>query len=118
MRRLPADELRRVKDLEIAGRMTQDDVVAEARNPDSPLHARFNWNDADAAHERRLQIAGEIIRTVTIHVKTERYVIEAPAYVHYSPFGNARGYMQTETASQDTNAVHAVLLDELSRVLG
>lgn len=51
------------------GELTPQSVVAEARNPDHPLHDRFEWNDKIAGEKYRLAQARKLIRTVklTIH---------------------------------------------------
>lgn len=41
-------------------------VVKAARDPRSPLHPRFTWDDSKAAHEHRLWQARELIASVEI----------------------------------------------------
>jgi hypothetical protein len=48
------------------GRLTPNAVVEAARNPRSPLHRHFEWDDAKAAEAYRLDQAREIIRVVRI----------------------------------------------------
>jgi hypothetical protein len=43
-------------------------VVEAARDPASPLHALFEWDDAKAAEEYRIQTARTIIRSITYRV--------------------------------------------------
>lgn len=45
------------------------DVVEAARNARSPIHGRFEWDDAKAAHQHRLKQARQILRVAVIHVK-------------------------------------------------
>jgi hypothetical protein len=54
------------------GKLTPALVVAEARNPNHPLHSRFLWNDSLAAEAYRLGQAQTLIRSVRI-----RYVSSA-----------------------------------------
>ena len=51
------------------------DVVEAARDPDTPAHSKFDWNDTRAAHKWRLQQAEELIREV--------YTVEAGERVPY-----------------------------------
>jgi len=44
------------------GKLRDRDVVQYARNPDTALHARFNWNIKEAAYEHWLSQARELIR--------------------------------------------------------
>lgn len=48
-----------------------DDVVEEARNPKSPLHDLFEWDDTKAAHQHRLSFARTIIKSVSFRVQIE-----------------------------------------------
>lgn len=47
-------------------RLTPALVLAEAEDPNSPLHALFEWNDSVAADRWRLQQARELIRSVKV----------------------------------------------------
>ena len=47
-------------------RLTPALVLAEATDPDSPLHALFEWNDSEAAERWRLHQARELIRSVRV----------------------------------------------------
>lgn len=46
------------------GILQPDTVVESARNPSSPLHSRFQWNNTEAAHQWRLEQARHLIRIV------------------------------------------------------
>lgn len=54
-------ELKRIAS-ENGGILKPDVVVAEARPKDSPLHSRFEWDDAKASHEYRIWQARQLIR--------------------------------------------------------
>lgn len=59
-------ELERVRRAN-SGVLRPVDVVEFARDPQTALHARFEWDDSRAAHEYRLWQAREVIRvTVTM----------------------------------------------------
>lgn len=49
------------------GSLTPEMVVDEARDPDSPLHDRFEWDDVVAAEKWRREQAHELIQSVKIH---------------------------------------------------
>jgi len=55
-------ELMRIQRAE--GLLRADSVVAYARAEESPLHSLFEWNDAKASHEYRLEQARHLIRVV------------------------------------------------------
>lgn len=46
--------------------LTPDVVVQDARRRQSPLHGAFEWDDAAAAHQHRLETARSLIRSVSI----------------------------------------------------
>lgn len=46
------------------GYLTPKRIVDDSRPPDSPLHACFEWDDADAAERWREQQAGGILRSI------------------------------------------------------
>lgn len=45
---------------------TLDAIVEAARPKNSPIHVHFTWDNAQAAHERRLDQAAALVRTVHI----------------------------------------------------
>lgn len=64
------------------------DVVKEARDPASPLHPLFEWDDSRAAHQHRLATARMIIKTVHYRVQLEGpsstlMKDSIPAFQHY-----------------------------------
>ena len=50
-------------------RLTPAIVLAEAKDPDSPLHPLFEWSDHEAAEKWRLQQARQLIRSVRVVYK-------------------------------------------------
>lgn len=60
------------------GRLTPEQVVDAARSPASPLHARFDWSDADAAAKWRLEQARGLIRSVRLVVETKQHKLPVP----------------------------------------
>ena len=82
MKKLTRDQRVRLIELEQPdGSITPEVVVADASNPDSPLHGHFEWNDSKAAHQHRLQQARAILR-VRFVVTNEETVLRVPYYVH------------------------------------
>lgn len=50
------------------GALTASLVVEAASDEESPLHQEFNWDDAEAAHEYRLQQARQMLRVTVVAV--------------------------------------------------
>lgn len=48
------------------GQLSQEAVVAEAKDAGNPLHPAFEWRDKVAAHQYRLEQARYIIRQITV----------------------------------------------------
>lgn len=58
------DQLQAVYDKH--GRLTSAIVIDVARDPDHPLHPRFEWDDSIAGEQYRYIQAGKLIRSVKI----------------------------------------------------
>src|SRR5678815_5205406 len=52
------------------GAVTSRAVIDDARDPGSPLHQFFDWDDSSAAEKFRLHQAGQLIQRVQVIVKT------------------------------------------------
>lgn len=86
---MKAEQFEILSKLADRGKLTPENVLAEARKESSPLHDHFQWDDADAAEKWRLDQASRLIRTFTITVETRaqttsNVTIEVPAFVNLS----------------------------------
>lgn len=59
------EEIERIK-LANGNQVKPDNIIAEAKNPDNPLHNCFDWDDAIAANKHRLQIARVLIGSIVV----------------------------------------------------
>ena len=66
------------------GLATPEAVVTAAQDPTSALHPLFDWDDVSAAHKQRLQVARQIIRSVSYRVQSIGKDVNdfTPAFVH------------------------------------
>lgn len=65
------------------GELTPQDVLSDARNPNSPLHSYFEWDDNAAAEQYRLQQARGLIRSVVaVYVQDDKPAQRTKAFVH------------------------------------
>lgn len=65
------------------GELTPEDVVADAKHDNSPLHSFFEWDDTAAAHKHRLAQARGLIRAVVaVYVSDDKPAVRQKAYVH------------------------------------
>jgi hypothetical protein len=64
-----APELRAIQ-TRTGAQLTREEVLEAAKDPASPLHPLFDWDDSSAAHKHRLATAGHIIRSVAYRVRS------------------------------------------------
>lgn len=98
------------------GRITPDLVVADAQNPDSPLHRLFEWDTEKAAHQHWLKTARSIIRQVKIQVTVDSKQVNVVAYVRdpkQKP--DEQGYVSLLQAASDEDERLGVIAYELGR---
>ena len=93
------------------GALTPAIVVAEATNPDHPLHTRFEWDDSIAAARYREVQAAQLIRSVRVTYAT-------------SPDGEpktVRGFLPVQRDPDDTRSsyepVEQLLANDFQREL-
>ena len=98
------------------GHLTPEVVIQAAKDPDSPLHSEFTWDDAEAAHRYRLVQARALIRSATLLVKTGETRTILPAFVRDPDKPHhEQGYISTVKVKSDEETVHAVLTEEFAR---
>ena len=92
-------------------------VVEAATDPSNPLHGYFNWNNASAAAEQRINRARDIIRSVTV-TETRRPVnLELPKYIHNPAGRHSAGYVQT-TSVLESEQRNIVMEREMAMLAG
>lgn len=100
-----------------SGRLTPDDVVADAKRKDSPLHAHFEWDVKKAAAAYWLDQARELITSVRVVVRTETQNVSVVGYVRDPRCASSQqGYMAVAMVRSNIDLARDVLLDEFGRV--
>lgn len=100
------------------GVLTPVAVVDEARNPDSPLHGRFEWDDGVAAEQYRLSQAEVLIRRVRIVLhKQDKSLVSANRYVSVG-MANTEAREYRAVTRLKKGQVTRLMQDELARILG
>jgi hypothetical protein len=89
-------------------------VVEAARDPDSPLHHRFTWDDSKAAHEYRLWQARELI--VSVEIVVDNRFESSPVYVSLQSDRLQGGYRALSDVLSD-KALRAELLTTAAKEL-
>lgn len=96
-------------------RLTPETVVEAARDPRSPLHDRFQWDDSVAGEAYRLQQARALIKQVRVDVvRADQTVIRAPVFVR-APEGG-EGYALTQAVAVSAPDRRQVVLMALAQV--
>jgi hypothetical protein len=96
-RRKAIKELERLE--QVHGRLVPKDIVEAARNPRSPLHGFFEWDDTVAAEKYRIVQATVLVRHVKVTITpTNQEPITVRAYV--APY-KGQGYISIERALND-----------------
>lgn len=113
-----AKELRRIY-REKGNRLHPPDVLEEARNPDSPLHSHFTWDDGEAAAEYRLIQARKLIANVQISIPATKGSGTVNIRAYHAIRSERNGYRHTRDimAGPELRAsLMAQLVNDLERV--
>lgn len=100
-----------------AGHLDPKQVVADAKNPASPLHDEFEWDQGTAAEAHWMETARRLIRFVKLEVIIDRQTIVAPFYV-CDPLRapKSRRYLELSRAARQREIAQQVLIAELDRI--
>lgn len=94
-----------------SGKLTPDDVLADAANPNSPLHPSFDWDDTEAARNWRLNQARQLVASVVVVYRrsegAEPQTVRAFVSVRTE---EGRGYVPTFDAMSDEDLRRQTLL--------
>lgn len=96
-----------------AGKLDAEDVVEAARDPLSPLHSHFEWDDSVAAHQFRLTQARQMIRVVRIETGSDEI---KRAFISACTEDEGRSY-RTLADVVSSGALQRSLLDAAERDL-
>lgn len=98
------------------GRITPEQVIEDARSPDSPLHAYFEWDVDLAAKQYWLDQARTLIRSVKIVTREERKTVVSVGFVRDPSLDSTeQGYISVRKVKTDEEMARDVLLDEFRR---
>ncbi len=98
------------------GRLTADDVVADAKRKDSPLHSLFEWDVKKAAAQHWVDTARTLISSVEVKVTMDHITVRAPFYVRDpSAKSDEQGYIAVSALSHDHDAARVTIVNEFQR---
>jgi sugar-specific transcriptional regulator TrmB len=100
------------------GSLTADLVVQDAKNPESPLHAYFDWDKDSASYKHWIDTARSLIASVRVVITTEKVVIKAPFYLRDpSKKGNEQGYTMLTKVRSDRSMAAEVINHEVALII-
>lgn len=98
------------------GRPKPEVVVDDARSEASPLHDYFDWDDATAAHARRLDVARKLIGAVRVVIHRGKTTMSTPHYVHDPALARGvQGYVDMPNVRSNADTRRDVMIQELGR---
>ncbi len=98
------------------GRLTPLMVVDDARDPKSPLHAEFEWDDSLAGEKWRQQQARVLIHSVRVETTIDETVVRQIAYVRDPNCeSDEQGYVSVQRLKMDPKSAREALLYEIGR---
>jgi hypothetical protein len=107
-----ADRLERLE--QENGDLKPVDVVEDARDPTSPLHDFFEWDNDAAAQQYRLSQARLLIRRVKIQVTVHEIPMDVMRYVRDPD--EPGSYANIVRVRNDEDRSRRTVLDEMNRV--
>jgi len=98
------------------GDLLVDDVIRDARKPNSPLHGEFDWDVEKAAMEHWRETARQLIRAVQVIVVVGTESIVVPRYIRdpEKPHGE-QGHIEPVEIKDDHSKAMAALMYEVDR---
>lgn len=97
------------------GQLDPVDVVEAARDPASPMHPFFEWDDTEAARQHRLGQARQLIRRVKIEVTVRDVPLQVVRYVR-DPSDASNSYRNILRVRDGADIARDVIVDEMMRV--
>lgn len=98
------------------GELDPERVIEVAKDPDSPLHSCFEWNDTRAGHAYRVLQAKRLIRKVRYTYEEGTVKIAVPKYLQ-KPSAKEKGkYTETTSLRSREDERREALSREFSRV--
>lgn len=99
------------------GNIEPERVVESARDPGSPIHGDFTWDNKEAGQAYRLDEAKRLIRFVKVEFLVEDRTISSVLYVpdpNRAP--KSRRYIDVTVAARRDDSAQKILMAELDRI--
>jgi hypothetical protein len=109
----------RLGELELSngGRLTPSMVVQDAKDPASPLHDYFQWDERKAAEAYWLEQARDLITSVRVVMTTDQRSVDVVYYVRDpSAQTDEQGYVSVPTLRSESEMAREALVSEFTHV--
>lgn len=102
------------------GYTTPEEVLEDAKNPESPLHGHFTWDESKAARKWNIDEARHLIRCYEVHIieADRKPIIVNPANVVIRNQPTRSNYVSASYAMSDDTHRKDVIDDALRRLSG
>src|SRR5690349_24796471 len=97
------------------GVLSPEAVIAAARSEASPLHKFFTWDVQQAAQERWVDQACQLIRKFKVEVTIEPFTFKAPAFIRDPQDRVKRTYVSLGRLQSDEEHAREVVIAEFAR---
>jgi translation initiation factor 2 alpha subunit (eIF-2alpha) len=97
------------------GRITPELTVLDAADKDSPLHSLFEWDNAKAGHQHRLDQARQLLRSVRIVTRVDSRKVVVPYYVRDPDAGDEQGYVPLLSLKSKEQQARETAIQEFKR---
>lgn len=111
------DRLKALQEIEArTGSLTPEAVIEAAKDPASPLHDAFTWDDGQAAIKFRLYEARKLISSVRVVISTEQRTVTSVFYVRDPTAPQSQqGYVSLPRLRSDVELAREALVQEFGR---
>lgn len=92
-----------------AGELRPRDVVDAAKDPASPMHTAFEWDDQKAAHQHRLNQARQLVRSIRVVDSAEEGEPIRRAFLSIPGGPNGQAYRPLEAVKNSVDLQIAAL---------
>ncbi len=79
------------------------------------MHDRFTWDDGEAAAKHRENEARVLIRSIKVEIRTERFSLDAPMFVHDPALSRQQGYISSGALRNDEDLARDAVIAEFKR---
>lgn len=106
-----------LKQTSVTDDITPKMVVDDARNPESPLHDLFDWDDAVAAERWRITQARVVLRRVSLVIVVQDLEVRTPMFVRNpdAPV-HEQSYIEVKSLEHDPARARRVITMEFARM--